>query len=304
VRRYEFTFQSLNSEAYSKPIRVLVVAPERRGSDAHIGRGTGTPTGNGTGAMLFSQGWGGNRFQYERAMIYTAERFDLVCVSVEYRQSGFDFDAATGRGALRPYDASHYQVADVLNGLRAVLDREPGIDRRRLFTYGGSQGGHITLLNAIYAPHTFAFTYAACPVTHLDERFQLTAGRAFAAHELAARNVIELAGRILCPVYLEHGTADESVPHDRHMAPLVERLEATGKLAKITYYEGAGHMLDPVTTRYDTFLETAPEPMRSLTNEADDDFSARRRLEIPCGDRTLVVDWGRATDDPALLEWS
>ena len=295
MRRYEFTFQSLNSEAYSKPIRVLVVAPDRVGTNTHAGTGTG--------AMLFSHGWGGNRFQYERAMIYSAERYDLVCVSVEYRQSGFDFDAATGRGALRPYDASHYQVADVLNGLRAVLDREPGIDRRRLFSYGGSQGGHITLLNAIYAPNTFAFTYAACPVTHLDERFQLAAGRAFADFELAARNVIALADCIKCPVYLEHGTADESVPHDRHMAPLVERLAATGKLAKITYYEGGGHMLAPVTTRYDTFLKTAPGPMSSLTNEAEDDFSAGRRIEIPCGDRTLAVDWGRAADDPTLLEW-
>jgi len=289
MRRYEFTYQSLNSEAYSKPIRVLVMAPDR--------------VGDNTGAMLFSHGWGGNRFQYERAMLYTVERFDLVCVSVEYRQSGFDFDAATGRGALRPYDASHYQVVDVLNGLRAALAREPGVNRHRLFTYGGSQGGHITLLNTIFAPHTFAFTYAACPVTHLDERFQGTAGRAFAPHELAARSILVMANRIRCPVYLEHGTADESVPHTTHMVPLVERLEATGVLAKITYYEGGGHMLAPVTTRYDTFLETAPEPMRTLTNEAEDDFSAQRRIEIPCGEKTLVIDWARPTDDADLLHW-
>ena len=289
MRRYELTYQSLNSEAYSKPIRVLVMAPDHIGAD--------------TGAMLFTHGWGGNRFQYERAMTYTVERFDLVCVSVEYRQSGFDFDAATGRGALRPYDASHYQVADVLNGLRVALEREPGGNRRRLFSYGGSQGGHICLLNAIYAPNTFAFIYAACPLTHLDERFQAAAGRAFAPHELQVRDVIAMADRIRCPVFVEHGTADESVPHTTHMVPLVERLRASGKLARITYYEGGGHMLAPVTTRYDTFLKTAPGPMSSLTNEAEDDFSAGRRIEIPCGDRTLAVDWGRAADDPTLLEW-
>lgn len=289
MRRYELTYQSLNSEAYSKPIRVLVMAPDRIGAD--------------TGAMLFTHGWGGNRFQYERAMVYTVERFDLVCVSVEYRQSGFDFDAATGRGALRPYDASHYQVADVLNGLRVALKREPGVNRRRLFSYGGSQGGHICLLNAIYAPNTFAFLYAACPLTHLDERFQVAAGRAFAPHELQVRDVIALAGRIRCPVYVEHGTADESVPHTSHMVPLVARLQSSGALAKITYYQGGGHMLAPVTTRYDTFLATAPEPMRTRVNEAEDDFSARRRIEIPCGEKTLVVDWGKEPDDPRLLEW-
>lgn len=290
MRRYEFTYQSLNSESYSKPIRVLVMAPDRIG--AH------------TGAMLFTHGWGGNRFQYERTMTYTVERFDLVCASVEYRQSGFDFDPARGRGALRPYDASHYQVADVLNGLRVVLDRERGVNRSRLFSYGGSQGGHICLLNAIYAPNTFAFIYAACPVTHLDERFQHNAGRAFTEHELKARNVIELAGRIRCPVFLEHGTADESVPHTTHMVPLVEKLEASGRLAKMTYYEGGGHMLAPVTTRYDTFLATAPEPMRTMVNEVEDDFAARRKIEIPCGERTLVVDWGKEPDDPSLLGWN
>lgn len=289
MRRYELTFESLNSESYTKPIRVLVIEPDQIGEH--------------TGAMLFTHGWGGNRFQYEQTMLYAVDDFDLVCISVEFRQSGFDFNPATGRGALLPYDASHYQVVDVLNGLRTVLARHPGINRRRLFHYGGSQGGHVSLLSGIFAPHTFAFIYAACPVTHLDARFRQAAGRAFAEHELRARDVVGLADRLRCPVYLEHGTADQTVPHERHMVPLVEKLERTGKLAKITYYEGGGHMLDPVTTRYETFQSTAPEPMRTLENDEIDDFAAQRQIEIPCADQKLIIDWSREPSDPQLLRW-
>ncbi len=289
MRRYEIVFRSVNTESYGKPITALVIEPERLSP--------------GTGAMLFTHGWGGNRFQYEEAMAFAVERFDLVCVSVEFRGSGYDFDPAKGHGACCPYDASFYQVFDVLNGLRTVLSLRPGIDRSRLFHYGGSQGGHIALLGAIFAPWTFAFVYTSCAVTYLDERFRRKAGREFSEYELGIRDVVKLADRIGCPVFLEHGTADETVPHGMHAVPLERRLRDCGKLAGVKYYEGGGHSLAPVTTRLEAFKATAPKFLDTFRNDREDDFSAGRTVRVPCGDRTLVVDWSRPPDDPELFRW-
>ncbi|MDD3928019.1 MAG: hypothetical protein PHT33_15355 [bacterium] len=119
MKRYEISFASVNSESYPKTITVLTVEPDCLNSD--------------TGVMLFTHGWGGNRFQHLDKMEYTADKFNLVCISAEYRQSGYDFDAISGLGSYRPYDASFYQVFDVLNSLRELLLLKPGINRKRIF---------------------------------------------------------------------------------------------------------------------------------------------------------------------------
>jgi len=289
MKRYEITFEALNSESYSKPITVLVVEPDSIGPR--------------TGAMLFTHGWGGNRFQYEETMLFAAERFDLVCLSVEFRQSGYDFDPVKGEGAYLPYDASFYQTFDVLNGLRTILSHRPEIDRSRLFHYGGSQGGHIALLSAVFAPNTFAFLYATSPVTHMNTGPSLDPGRDFSQRELMIRDVIGLSDLIECPVYLEHGTADEIVPHKTHTEPLEQRLRARGNLAGIRYYEGASHSLAPVTNRLETFKRTAPKFLASLRNDCIDDFTAARRVKIPCDDWKLVIDWSKPADDFELVRW-
>lgn len=289
MKSYEIVFESVNCEAYAKPIRALVMEPDSPGAA--------------TGAMLFTHGWGGNRFQYQDTMAFTCDEFDLVCVSVEYRGSGYEADPVKGNGWVLPYDAGFYQVFDVLNGLRAVLDIHSGLNRKRLFHYGGSQGGHICLLSAIFAPQTFAFIYAASPITRLDLPRWAGLGRELMPHEYSVRNVIEHADRIRCPVFLEHGTADEIVPHAEHTVPLVERLESLGKRVEVEYHEGGGHSLSPVTTRLNTFKQRAPELMRTLTREGEDDFAAQRLIEIPCADRVLRIDWSKPTHSHALFSW-
>jgi len=108
VRTFEVTFPNLNTEFYSKCIAALIVAPDKISFSK--------------GAMLFTHGWGGNRFQHQDKMDYTADKFDLICISTEYRQSGYDFDPIRGAGSYVPYDASFYQVVDCLSALRYVLD--------------------------------------------------------------------------------------------------------------------------------------------------------------------------------------
>jgi len=155
MKTFEITYNSVNSETYPKPITMLIIQPDCINDN--------------TGAMLFTHGWGGNRFQHRDKMEYTADEFNLVCISVEYRQSGYDFNPVTGLGAYLPYDASFYQVFDVLNGLRFVLTLIQKINRKRLFHYGGSQGGCIALLSSIFAPDTFAFVYASSAISYFDE---------------------------------------------------------------------------------------------------------------------------------------
>jgi len=142
MRRYEITFNSVNAEGSPKPISALVIEPDRHTAS--------------TGVMLCTHGWGCNRYYDVDKIEWSCERFDLVCVSVEYRDCGFEFNPATGAGYCRPYDTSFYQVFDVLNGLRTVLDIHPKINRRRLFHFARSQGGHIALISSMFAPHTFA----------------------------------------------------------------------------------------------------------------------------------------------------
>ena len=193
---------------------------------------------------------------------------------------------------------------DVLNGLRTVLGVHRQINRRRLFSYGGSQGGHIALLGAIFAPNTFGFVYGASPLVHLNEEPQRSwAGRGFAPWELSVRDVAAHADAIKCPVVLEHGTADDLLSCEAHTRRLAEKLTSLGRNVKVTYYEGGGHGLGPVTDRLETFKQTAPEYLRKATTEGWDDFLEGRAVEIACGERRLVIDWGRDCDSVDLFAW-
>ena len=289
MKRFEFTFESVNSDNYTKPITVLVIEPDNI-----------TPS---TGVMLFTHGWGGNRFQHEDKMLHAADAFDLVCISVEYRQSGYDFNPVTGLGAYRPYDASFYQVFDVLNALRSVLHVRPDLNRNRLFHYGGSQGGHIALLTSLYAPKTFAFIYASSPLTHLDEDIRLWTGRSFTPDELSIRSVPDHANQIDTPVHVEYGDADLTVNCDRHSRSLQKQLEELGKPNSFILYPGGGHDLMPTTNKLDAFKENVSELMRTRTRENPDDFLDQSVVSIPTPNNKLIIDWSQPTTSLQLFKW-
>ena len=289
MKRYEFTFESANSVNYTKPITVLVLEPDRI-----------TPE---TGVMLFTHGWGGNRFQHEDKMRASADAFNLVCLSVEFRQSGYDFNPVTGRGADMPYDASFYQVFDVLNGLRYMLDLRPTLNRRRLFHYGGSQGGHIALLSTLYAPHTFAFIYASCPATYLDSEIRLWPGRSFNVDERSIRDVPAHTDAIQTPIYIEYGTADLTVNCDRHSRALEQQLIASGRPGVFKAYAGGGHDLMPTISKLNAFLENVPPLMQSATRDEPDDFLVGATVTIETPGNRLIIDWSRPTGSHDLFRW-
>jgi dienelactone hydrolase len=288
MREYETTFKSCNSETYPKPITAYVVVP-----DQADGR---------TGLMHFAHGWGGNRYGYREMQQEFADRYNLVCVATEFRQSGYDFDPVAGLGSDRPYDASHYQVLDCLNALRHVLGLHPELDDRRILSFGGSQGGHVAMLMALFCPATFALAIGACGLYYLDEAIIEWAGRDFSEDELAARDAARMAPRIQCPLVLVHGTEDETVPVS-HTRQLEAALREAGKSVDARYIEGADHALAPVTNRRDATVELADELTRSARREGPSDFAEGTLVRIPCVDRALELDWSKPMEDVDLMQW-
>ncbi|MFA7160802.1 MAG: prolyl oligopeptidase family serine peptidase [Kiritimatiellia bacterium] len=289
MNELELAFQSANTKSYSKKIFVYVVQPSKMTRR--------------TGLMHFAHGWGGNRYQYREMQRDFSDRYNLVCISTEFRQSGFYFDPVTGTGADLPYDASHYQVLDCLNAVRKTLSIYPALNRRRLISFGGSQGGHIAMLMGIFAPNTFACIVAACSLTRIDESISAWTGRDFSADELAVRDVVRMAGLVKCPVALMHGTADRTVP-DIHTRMLEKALRESGKTVRSKYVKGGGHALEPVTDRKTTTIRLAGDWLASLASRGKNDFDLKTKVEIPCATKKCVLDWSKPHEDASLLSWA
>ena len=56
------------------------------------------------------------------------------------------------------------------------------------------------------------------------------------------------------------------------------------------YYEGGVHSLEPAITKIEAFKSLATDPMNNLTCDREDDFMAGRTIEIPCGEKMLIID--------------
>lgn len=288
MRKYEYTFESTCRENLPKPITVLVYEPDQLNDK--------------TGMMLFTHGWGGNRFQLQEQMEYTFNRFNLICVSTEYRQSGYDFNPVTGLGSSMPYDISFLQTFDVINALRETLGFYPQINRKRLMHYGVSQGGHICLQSLIFAPNTFAFGYASSPFVKISSKKLKWAGRELAPWELSARAPIEHLEIIKCPVFFDHGTADLDVDV-RHSQELEMKLKQLKKTYTSLYYKSGGHLLTPVTDRVAAFKKMVSNTMQTQTNPNHDDFTNANTIKIKCQDRILIIDWSQPSASHLLYQW-
>ena len=296
MKKYDITFETVSVTAGNaryqpapKEITALVTEPDSINQN--------------TGAMLFTHGWDCNRFQDQKLMEYAADAYNVVGVSAEYRQSGYDFNPRTGKGFAAPYDLSFYQTFDSAGALRQILAVKANLNRQRIFAYGLSQGGQITLLLAIFAPGTFAFVNAVAPSTRVLAEHQRLAGREFSADELSVRDVIAHADLIQCPVYLEHGTADAALPHTEHTVVLENRLKTLGKTHTVVYHTGAGHNLTPGLGRLQAFQNTVGDKIGRMLRPGKDDFLTGSVVRIPCAQKTLVIDWHQPQTSPDLFHW-
>jgi len=96
-RRKEFQESSFLSQG-GKRIDILVINPETLNGD--------------TGLMLVLHGWGNNRYQYRDMMEDFSKRYNVACISPEFRDLGFDA-SPNGIGIKQPYDFSHLQVRKI-----------------------------------------------------------------------------------------------------------------------------------------------------------------------------------------------
>ncbi len=292
MKKFEVSFDSVGcSEQYVKKITVFAVAPDKIDEK--------------TGVMLFCHGWGCNRYQPQERMEAAAANFNLLCISSEFRMSGFDYDPVGGYGWFKPYDLSFYQTFDALLALRFILELHPNLNRRRLFVYGNSQGGHIALLSAIYAPNTFAAVFSSSAMTCVPESGRLAegTGRFFSDAERKIRSVPYLIDRLDTPLFMEHGTNDETVDHATNTAVVDALMKERGKPYEVVYYEGGHHDLQPVISKLEAFMSMAPKFLPTYENSRTDDFWAGSKITIPCGEKTLSIEWARDVRDPQFLSW-
>ncbi|MCC5877289.1 MAG: prolyl oligopeptidase family serine peptidase [Candidatus Sumerlaeia bacterium] len=171
---------------------------------------------------------------------------DVVVATVYYRGLAYRF----------PYDYGKYQVSDVLRGVGAVLEEFPQLDRRRLYLFGGSGGGHLGLqvlqgsqdlwaevhIHAAITRITLASDVAANGyATRWNVNTRFPESRGFRPMSQWIRYVSERTLREpqhhvgLDPVFSEdpdflpivwmfHGTADPSVAY-QHLVDFRERLD-------------------------------------------------------------------------------
>ena len=292
MKTFEFSFDSIGcSEKYVKKITVFSVAPDKIDER--------------TGVMLFCHGWGCNRYQPQERMEAAADNFNLLCISPEFRMSGFDYDPVGGYGWYKPYDLSFYQTFDALLSLRFILELQPNLNHRRIFVYGGSQGGHIALLSTIYAPNTFAAVFSSSAMTCVPENGHLAegTGRIFSDAEQKVRSVPYLIDRLNTPLFMEHGTNDETVDHAINTAVVECLMKKRGKPCEVVYYEGGHHDLQPAISKLEAFKLMASKFLPTYENSRTDDFAAASTITIPCGEKTLCIDWGRDVRDAKFLSW-
>ena len=242
-----------------------------------------------TGFMLVVHGHGNNRFQYRDMMLDFAERFNVICVSPEYRDSGRDSGQGE-RGDREPYDWSHLQVVDTMNCLRKVKLDFPGCDLSRTIAWGGSQGAMIVMLAAAFAPRTFSLTIECCGVADVTGKVPLRHEVKPAQHEKEIRSPALWVDRIACKVYVFHGTADDVVDVS-HGRLFEQALKDAGKDFEAHYTEGGRHFLDPVTGRDKETIAHCSDDITTLKLDGPDDFERESEYLFDCTGASYVVSF-------------
>ena len=128
-------------------------------------------------------------------------------------------------------------------------------------------------------------------------------GRVFTDEEKRIRDAGYLAQFIQAPLFMEHGTADKSVWHEDHTMRIEKIMKDLGKPCHAVYYEGGGHDLEPTTSKLEAFRKMFPLVMETGENPRQDDFAAKSVVVIPCGARSLKIDWSKPASSQTLFQW-
>jgi dipeptidyl aminopeptidase/acylaminoacyl peptidase len=242
-----------------------------------------------TGLMLVIHGWGGNRYQYEDMMVDFCDRYNVICVSPEYRDSGFDA-FTEGRGVRQPYDFSHLQLIDALTSLQEVRLRNPSVSDERTFVWGGSQGGQMALLAAEFAPNTFALIVNASGIVYPTDYWLNRAGWRIEGDEFKIRDARRFLENIKCKTIIFHGGKDKLV--DIGLSYELEALlKKIGKEVEVHYFTEGGHQLKPVTTRMEATVNYASNDLLTRRLRGDNDFARKRMNRVLCTESIYIIDF-------------
>ena len=105
-----------------------------------------------TGLFLTLHNWGGTKDYGAPAPTILADRYNTICIAVDYLQ--------TGQQTAEPYDFGYLQSMDALRAMQyvwaALEAKEIAFSKHRIYCCGGSGGGNITQMVNKFAPRTFA----------------------------------------------------------------------------------------------------------------------------------------------------
>lgn len=128
-----------------------------------------------TGLMLLSHNWGGTWKYTAPWCDLLSNRFNLICLSVDYLQSG------EVKHDQVPYDHGLLQAVDCLRALYVVqqeLDsKKIKFNRRRIYAAGASGGGNVSLMVNKLAPASFACIIDLCGMPGLTDQIAYGIGK-------------------------------------------------------------------------------------------------------------------------------
>lgn len=179
----------------------------------------------------------------------------LVEAAAEFQRAGYTVLVPVMRG-WRPSggadDCAGKQVDDVLQALE-WLSAQPGVDARRLFLVGFSQGGQVALLAATHnAPVRAVAAFA--PVvdpgswareTNIDGIRDYVMEECGGPAGWSSRSALSRAGALIQPLLLVHGDADLRVPTQQSIN-LYQKLIELQRPVQLKFIHGAEHDQDAV----------------------------------------------------------
>ncbi|MEM6273808.1 MAG: prolyl oligopeptidase family serine peptidase [Myxococcota bacterium] len=201
----------------------------------------------------------------------------FITVLPGFRGHTLILDDQTWRSDGPRFDQCDGGTDDMLTFLRVALEHEPAADRERIYAFGGSRGGNVSMLASAREPSIRGVVSLAGPTSYVVEDYlehpnlSNLYARWFVRELLEDPSQVESARveMVACsPLFfieslpalqLHHGESDRSVPVENTEAfEEAWGRERPGEVLEVFYYPDEGHSfagsLDTVSDRAERFL--------------------------------------------------
>ncbi|MEL6340765.1 MAG: prolyl oligopeptidase family serine peptidase [Myxococcota bacterium] len=201
----------------------------------------------------------------------------FITVLPGFRGHTLILDDETWRSDGPLFDQCDGGTDDMLSFLQVALEHEPAADRSRVYAFGGSRGGNVSMLASVREPSIRAVVSLAGPTSYLVEDYlehpnlSTLYSRWFVRELLEDPSQVESARRemVACsPLFfveslpalqLHHGEADQSVPvKNTEVFEEAWNQGRAGEPLEVFYYPGEGHnfagSIELVSDRAERFL--------------------------------------------------